>query len=433
MLRMVRLRRRPDLAGLSWGMIDQGFSSATNLGLSVIAGRVAGPGGLGVVYLGFSVYLMILTMQRALVTDPLVVASARHSAEERARAARKALAIVISAAVVASVLLLVVGLLIPAPDGLGLIVFVPWLASALVQDFWRTVLFRDGRGAAAALNDGLWAAVMILTLPLLFVGRDPWILVLTWGAGAFAGGAFGFVQTKLWPAALRASLLWWVSNAWPLARWLAAESLLLLIQLQFAIFALAIILGTADVGGLRSVQAVFAPMTLLTQAIAFPGLPMLTKLSGRSRRLARRRALRFSVLAVGLVLIYLIVVELFPHHLIGVIFGRDFDRFDQLIPPVAVLNLVAAGSLGYYLLLKAEGRGRALVVSRAIGAASTAVLIVALAIASGLTAATWGVTIAWTASAVSLTVMALWPPGGRDHALRVGAQAADAGPGASVD
>jgi O-antigen/teichoic acid export membrane protein len=430
---MMRLRRSAGIAGLSWGLIDQGFSSATNLGLSVLAGRVAGPGGLGVVFVGFSAYLMILTMQRALVTDPLVVASASLSAEERASAARRALAIVISAAVVASALLLLVGLLVPAPAGRGLVVFVPWLGGALVQDFWRAVLFRDGRGAAAALNDGLWAAVMILTIPIIFVARDPWIVVLTWGTGALTGGAIGFVQTRLWPAGLRASVRWWVGHAWPLARWLASESLLLIIQSQFAIFALAVILGTADVGGLRSVQAVFAPMTLLAQAIALPGLPMLTKLSGRSRHLARGWALRLSALALGLVLVYVLAVALFPHHLLGVIFGPNFDRFDNLIPPVAVLQLVAAGSLGFSILLKAEGRGRALVVSRAVGAMSTLPLTITLALASGLTAAAWGMTITWATGAVSITVLALWPIRQRDPTPHAAASAADALPGQSGD
>ena len=400
----------------------------------MIAGRVAGPGGLGVVYLGFATYLMILTMQRALITDPLVVASARHSAEERSTAARSGLTIVIGGASVTSMLLLAVGLLLPAPYGRGLLVFVPWLGIALVQDFWRAVLFRDGRGAAAACNDGLWAAVMLVTLPLLLVSRDLWIVVLPWGAGAFVGGALGFVQTRLMPAGWRAGLHWWVGRAWRLARWLAAESLLLIIQLQFAIFGLTAILGAADVGGLRSVQAVFAPMTLLTQAIALPGLPMLTKLSAGSRHPALRWAVRLSVLAVGLVLVYLLAVALFPDHLLGVIFGRDFDRFASLIPPVAVLQLLAAGSLGFFILLKAEGRGRALVVCRAIGAATTGGLTIFLALTSGLTAAVWGVTIGWAAGAVSTTAIALRPiRRSDDRVLQAGATAPSALPGPSPD
>jgi O-antigen/teichoic acid export membrane protein len=424
---LTRLRRSGGVAGLSWGLIDQGFSSATNLGLSVLAGRVAGPAGLGVVFLGFSVYLMVLTMQRALVTDPLVVASTRLSADERRTAACRALTLVISAAVAASALLLVFGLLIPSPVGLGLVVFVPWLAGALVQDFWRSVLFRDGRGASAALNDGLWAAVMVLTIPLVFVAHSPWLVVLTWGAGALAGGVLGFLQTALTPAGWRPSMTWWVGRAWPLARWLGFDSLLVIVQNQFLTFAIVLILGAAPVGGLRSVQAVFAPMTLLAQAIAFPGLPMLTRLSAISTHLGRRWAARLSALAVGIVVVYLGAVALLPHHLLGVIFGREFDRFDDLIPAVAVLQLLLAGSLGFFLLLKAQGRGRVLVISRGISASFTVVLTITLALASGLTAAVWGMTIAWATGAASLTACALWLNRGPDRSLPTGS-AADAPP-----
>jgi O-antigen/teichoic acid export membrane protein len=184
---------------------------------------------------------------------------------------------------------------------------------------------------------------------------------------------------------------------------------LLIIQLQFAISGLTAILGAADVGGLRSVNAVFAPMTLLTQAIGLPALPMLTKMVERSRRLALRWALRLSALAVGLVLAYLVLVALLPGHLVGLVFGRDFDRYSSLIPPVAVLQVLAAGSLGLFILVKAEGRGRALVLSRAIATASTGVLTLTLAITSGLTAAVWGVTLGWATGAVTITSRALRP------------------------
>ena len=70
---------------MSWGLVDQGFSSATNFGLTVIAGRLVGPKGLGVVYIGFSLYLFVLSFQRALVTDPLVVSSAPLDAALAAR------------------------------------------------------------------------------------------------------------------------------------------------------------------------------------------------------------------------------------------------------------------------------------------------------------------------------------------------------------
>lgn len=405
----MRLRGSAGVAGLSWGLIDQTFSSATNFGLAVIAGRIAGPGGLGMVYLGFSAYLVFLTMQRALVTDPLIVASVADTPQERAAAARNALAVVMSAAVLSTVLLVLFGLLLPASIGDGLLLFVPWLIGALVQDCWRALLFRDGRGAAAALNDGVWAAAMAVSIPLLLVVHSQWVVVLTWGVGALAGGILGFLQTGLRPSGLVDSVRWWMRNAWPLARWLGPESALIVVQLQVVVFALVAILGTADVGGLRAVQALFAPMSLLAQAITFPGLPMLAAMAVTSRRLARTWALRLSAIGVGLVLAYLAVLWILPRHLVGSLFGSPFDRFDSLIVPTGVLQVLAAGYLGVALLVKAEGRVQTLLLSRVIGTVATVVLTVVLAVVGGVTAATWGMALAGGVGLISLLLLEFWP------------------------
>jgi hypothetical protein len=105
------------------------------------------------VYVGFSAYFITVTMQRALVTGPLVVLSARDAPEERAASAQRALALVMGGAAVSAAILLVLGLFLPSVFGNGLLLFVPWLMGALLQDFWRALLFRYGRGVAAALND----------------------------------------------------------------------------------------------------------------------------------------------------------------------------------------------------------------------------------------------------------------------------------------
>lgn len=408
---MMRLRRSASVVSLSWGLIDQVFSSATNFVLAVLAGRSAGPNGLGVVFVGFSAYVAILTMQRALVTDPLIVVSAPKAPQERAAADRRALTVVISTATMSTAVLVLLGLLFRTSVGEGLLIFAPWLIGALVQDFWRAILFRDRRGAAAALNDGVWAMVMAISIPLLLLVHDNWVVVLTWGIGALAGGVLGFIQTALRPTALTASAHWWKGHAWPLARWLGLEAALLVVQGQVVVFALVAILGTADVGGLRAVLAVFSPISLLAQAISFPGLPMLRTMAVRSRRLARTWALRLSAIGVGLVLAYLVILLALPRHLVGVVFGTAFDQFDGLIAPVGAAQVLIAGSLGLSLLVKAEGRMRALLFSRLIPAIATVVLAVALAFSGGITAATWGMTVAIAMWSIGIVLIALWPQG----------------------
>jgi len=79
---------------LVWGVIDQGFSSGTNLALSILAGQVLGPGGLGVIFLGFSMYLLALSFLRALITEPFVVATSASDKAERDAATRACIILV---------------------------------------------------------------------------------------------------------------------------------------------------------------------------------------------------------------------------------------------------------------------------------------------------------------------------------------------------
>ena len=128
--------------GFAWGFVSQGFSSATNLGLTVIAARVLGPGGLGTVAIAFASYLTILGFQRALVTDPLVAQYASLPADVRARSTRKALTVALLGAAAAAGLLGLIGVAAHGSIGRALVILAPWLPALVIQDFWRAVLFR---------------------------------------------------------------------------------------------------------------------------------------------------------------------------------------------------------------------------------------------------------------------------------------------------
>ena len=375
---------------VSWGLVDQGFSSATNFGLTVIAGRLVGPKGLGVVYIGFSLYLFVLSFQRALITDPLVVSSAPLNATRREAAGRAALTLVLTAGVVATALMLLLSRVVPGPVGRGLALFAPWMVLALAQDFWRALLFRNGKGAAAALNDGIWVASMVLVVPIAWWTRSEWAIVATWGVGASLGGLLGFAQTRMRPARPGVAWRWWREEASTLGRWLGLENALLAAQGQVLIIVLAAVLGARDLGGLRAVEAVFAPMSLVGEAMGLPGLPILSQSLATSFTAARRWAVRLSLITVALVLAYLLVAGSVRTQLLSFVFGDSFDGFGYLVLPIGFAQLVFAFGSGFWLLAKAASRGRALVFARGIGSATALVAASTLASVYGLMGAAWG-------------------------------------------
>jgi len=87
--------------------------------------------------------------------------------------------------------------------------------------------------------------------------------------------------------------------------------------------------------------------------------------------------------------------------------------------PIGVYQIVVSGTMGCALLLKAQARGRALLVARVVGSVSTLVLVLSLATTHGITGAAWGLALASGLSSLVLVACALgrWFPA--PHALRV--------------
>jgi O-antigen/teichoic acid export membrane protein len=392
---------------VSWGFADQALSSATNFGLSVLAGQTLGPAGLGVVFVGFVGYLVPLGFQRALLTEPLVASSAARSPETRARIARCGLTLALLGALAATAVLTIVGLAVSGRIGRGLLLFAPWLVPLLLQDFWRSVLFRDRRGIAATMNDGAWLVAMAAAAPLVLLTQSEWIVVASWGAGAAAGAALGFAQMRAAPERLRVAVDWWRAEAWPLGRWLGTSSLFYAVTSYATIAVLVEVLGTRQVGGLQAVISVFAPLSLVSSALAFPGLPAIARALVVSIRRARKLAAGLSLTAVAGIAVYMAVLNLSGKGLLGFFFGRSFRGFSSLVWPVASGQLAAGAAIGFFLLLKAQKRGRAVMLAGAVGWVATPGLATWLAVTHGLNGAAWGLSASAALSGLVAIVLAL--------------------------
>jgi len=398
--------------GFAWGFVSQGLSSATNLGLSLLGARVLGPGGLGSVAIGFASYLTILGFQRALVTEPLVAKSARSSSGVRAHSARGALTVALAGAAAAAAILALAGIAVGGDIGRALVVVSPWIPFLVIQDFWRAVLFRDGRARAAAGNDACWLIAMAATAPVAWWLDSLWAVVACWGFGALVGTLLGFVQTHTVPDALRPALRWWRDELWALGRWLGATSLLYSIMSYATIFALAGLIGTDGLGGIRAVTTIFAPLTLIGAAIALPGLPALTRALAVSERHGMKRAFHIGVVCTAVTAAYFGVLSLGGGAIVSMIFGHSFEHYGHLVWPIGIGQVVTAVAVGFGLLLKAEQRGSAVLVSTIVPVTVGLGLCSALAAVYGVTGAAWGMFAGAVVGTTMTTVLALRPSTG---------------------
>ena len=373
----------------AFGLVDQVLSSATNVGLFVAVGRLLGASGLGAVSLGFAAYLVALIVHRAAVTQPVVVVTATAGPEERQSAIDRATTVTGIWALAVAGLLALVGVALRASVGRGLLLVAPWLPSLLIQDQCRFLLFRDRRERAAVANDLTWVLVMGASLAVALSSRSDWLVVGAWGMGATAGAVLGLRQLRV-TLVVADAVDWWRRVIWPLGRWWALSRLVYSAGGQAAVLFIAPLVTAGAIGGLRAVQSVFAPLTVLIPAASMPGLPAITRALHRSVPAARRLAARLSIALLLTASAYMAVVFLMRRFILTEVFGSSFAAFASLAAPVAVNQVATAAGTGALLFLMSAARKGSILLSHGANSAVSIGLAIALAAASGVEGAAWG-------------------------------------------
>jgi len=383
------ITRSTKVRSVSFGFVAQVCSSATNLALAVIGGHILGPSGLGTLYIGFGAYIALLGLHRALVTQPLIAISSSDEASARIRAARYGLTASLVPACVSGLALAGAGWVLPDQFGRGMLLFAPWLIPALIQDMGRSLMFRDEAGWRATASDATWLVAMAVFLPFTLLLRTDWAVLTCWGLGACAGAGVVLFQIRLLPARLGPALLWWRRRLWPLGRWLTVQVAFRSASGYAAALSLAWILGPSDYGGLRSVNVVFVPLSLIGAAVALPGLPLISRATTTSPQRALRTSTELGLMVTALTAAYVGLAYSFQN-LLGFAFGSAFLEFRSIVMPVGLGQLLMAPTYGLTLLLIAQQRGRSLVALGIVLAGSQLLGAVGLGLVFGLDGAAWG-------------------------------------------
>jgi O-antigen/teichoic acid export membrane protein len=289
--------------------------------------------------------------------------------------------------------------------GRAFLLFAPWVTGALVQEYWKAILFQEGHGGTAALTDATRLAIMALALPVTLDHRSDYVIVGAWGLGAIAGFGVGTVKLRARLGRIIEAFMLLRGETLVLGRWLGAREVVYQLATYVTVLILAAVIGSEDLGGLRSAEALFSPFSLIAAAFALPALPALSRELTSSRDAAQRLTIRISVVAALLGVAYFIVMVWIGGWLLVHLFGSSFSSFRGLIWPMAVAQLFYVGSFAFTALLIVEKRGAELFVAGAVGAAATVGLTTALASSYGVTGAAWG--LAAAAGAASVLVVAL--------------------------
>lgn len=376
-----------------WGFLGQVFSSATNFGVVLIAGRLLGPAGLGMVVIGLGAYQLVAGLQRAFVAQPIIAYAAPLSATDRRRLSEAGLTIVAGTGAAATLVVVILGLAVNGSVGHAMLIVAPWLIIGSLQDYWKAIMFQEGLGLGAAASDCARLVAMCLLTAVALEWKHDYAIVASWGIAALIGLAVAIPVFPMRPKSIRVSVHLWRQYASKLGLWLGAREVVNQTMGYVTIVTLALVIGTRDLGGLRSAEALFSPWSLIAAALVLPALPALSRAAAVSHREANRLAVKISIGAISLGTAYFLLMALIGSSLLPFLFGSSFAPYNDLVYPMGIGQLAWAATYSFNLLLSAERRGAAAFAAGAVWAFAIFAFATTLAATRGVTGAAWGTAI----------------------------------------
>lgn len=366
-------------------------SSVSNFATGVVIARLSGAVEFGQYALTVTVWLVVVGLHRALITEPVIVSSG--TIEDRRAVIAHGLGAELLLGGAATGVAAAAGLaILAAGAGAGAVMLAlsPWFTALLVQDYWRAMSFQERRPGRALLNDVAFAAVQAASIGLfLLLGfrSAPW-MVTAWGIGGLAGAVLGF---SWYPMVGRAAEGWQLLRRfWPMSRWFLADFGTGFASDQSYVALAALLVSQADYGGFRASYSLLGPSIVIAIAAGNVALPEASRRvdaqdPGPLRHFGRcLNAGTFAALAL-----YGAFVAVAGRQVLTLVYGHEFARYAPVAALVACGYPLLGTVFGFTMSLKAAGKMRRVWRARVVVAVLSLSSMVAFIRWFGINGAGW--------------------------------------------
>lgn len=406
MSRVVRIRQRRfgDGRGATLTLADQLVSSASNFALGVLIARAGGADALGAFGIAFVLWLAVVGVNRALVTEPMTVGGSTEEAD--AELGEGLLASLILGVVVAVALALAAGALsLLGVHAVAVLALAPWIPSLLAQDYCRLMAFRLQRPGQALISDVVFAVAQGMVTIGLYVldERSVPAFLAAWGIGASIGAVVSLAMSGTRMNRRHGGVAH-LRQLWPRSRWFLAEFSTAFPASQGYLLLLPILLGTAEFGLYRAGASLIGPVVVFFLAGGNVGLPECVRRLRRDGMAGLHAyAQRLTASVVALTVGYCGAVAVLASPVLQLTYGEGFTGAAVITRLVAIDYMIAAIGFGFGMAMKAAGQMRRLWGIRAASAAISVAAVTVLAKSFGLTGAGWATVVTSLAYTVGVT------------------------------
>ncbi len=390
---VARLGLRGDAASrATTTMLDQCVASGSNFAVGIVVARISGPAGLGAFALAYTVWILVTTMHRSLITDPMAIMGDMRR-DQRDEFVRRGFAADVTLGLMAACVIAAIGTILLTVGqhtlGVGMLSVAPWIVVLDLQDYWRWIGFMQGNPKKSLANDLVFNAVQATAFVAIFlVGLHSVVAVVSaWGFGAAVAALYGLRQFRIRPSFRGGPAFLW--SRWPTSRWLASERTASWGATQLYLILAGAMLGPAALGGLKAAQGlVLGPTMVVINAGGSFGLPEASRQLAEHGWTGMARVSRFVTGAgASAAVACAIVVFVAAPRLLAALYGPEFVAYAPSARIFAASIVVTAFGVGPILALTATRRVRPLFVVQLGRLAFSVAAVCVLSAAYGVTGA----------------------------------------------
>jgi O-antigen/teichoic acid export membrane protein len=396
-------RSAPRLAGrVSWTVVDQGLSAASNFLLAVLVARAFDAEAFGAFAVAFGIYSIVIAVNRAVIGQPLQITFAAEGPRQFRSAVRSALGATMLLGIATGLSTGLLGGALGGQLGQALLALGITLPGLLVQDIGRMAFFAAGTPARAAAIDGLWTAVMLagLVLAQAAVPAAVWLPVLIWGGSGLLSALLALYLLEAVPR-LRGATHWALAQR-RLTGYLLVEYILSQGVAQVGILMVAVFGTPAGVGALRAAQVLLGPLNILGMAAFMFAIPEVARRVTMTAHQRQRFSVQVTASLGGLAVAYGLVLVLLPGPLGEMLLGDSWTGAQAILLPMCLLAVSAAAATGPVAVLYGMGKAR---VTLGVNLIRAPLLLAGLMIAIPLWDASGA---AWTLALVETVLLPIW-------------------------
>lgn len=394
-------------------MADQCVASASNFAVGIVVARISGPAGLGAFAFAYTVWILLTTIHRSMITDPMAILGDMRG-DEKDEFVRRGFAADVTLGLMAAGIIAAVGsaLLVVGQHtfGIGLLSVAPWIIMLDLQDYWRWIGFMQGNPRKSLVNDILFTVVQAVAFGVVFVAglHSVFAVVSAWGLGATVAAVYGLRQFSTRPSIRGGGTFLW--SRWHISRWLASERAASWGGTQLYLVIAGVMLGPTALGGLKAAQGLVAgPTTLVINAGGSFGLPEATKQLAERGWPGMVKVSRFvSGAGVAVSLACGVIILIAAPQLLHLLYGPEFVQYAPAARLFALSVTISAFAVGPIITLTATRRVRMLFVIQ-LGRLAVAVgSVLVLAPAYGVTGAAAAGVLTAAFSTISTVLVQGW-------------------------